>query len=353
MARTRAIRQKIVNELLYEIGKTWFSGDFNVSAFADSHSLSRQSIYRYLSALEFENKVKKPQGKDGYRLVDSNFRFSYQLAGLQEGIVWSKDIAPLLVDMPETAFRSCTYVFCEMLNNAIDHSEGKEVEIFVSLNAFSVSFHIVDDGVGIFGKIASAMNFEDKRHSILELAKGKFTTDPESHSGEGIFFSAKASDIFLIYSDDIVFSSVNFGDVEHDRIHDYKKPRQNGTTVSFVVFRDHSVTTKELFDHYTEEPDHYGFTKTIVPVRMLEYGEHRPVFVSRSQAKRLLARFENFERIELDFSGIDEIGQGFADEVFRVFTNQHPSSHIVAINCNQPVKRMIDHVKEKTQSHTG
>jgi hypothetical protein len=112
------------------------------------------------------------------------------------------------------------------------------------------------------------------------------------------------------------------------------------------MFRDHSVTMQELFSRYTKEPDHYGFTKTIVPVRLLEHGQERPVFVSRSQAKRLLVRFERFEKIELDFSGIDEIGQGFADEVFRVFRIQHPNSQIIAINCNQCIEKMINHVTQ-------
>jgi hypothetical protein len=100
-------------------------------------------------------------------------------------------------------------------------------------------------------------------------------------------------------------------------------------------------------DRYTEYPDGFGFTKTIVPVRLLEYGDATPMFVSRSQAKRLLARFERFERIELDFTGIDEIGQGFADEVFRVFEAMHHNSKIIAINCNERVMKMIKHVSRR------
>lgn len=30
-------------------------------------------------------------------------------------------------------------------------------------------------------------------------------------------------------------------------------------------------------------------------------------------------RFERFRNIELDFKGVDEIGQAFADELFRVY----------------------------------
>ena len=344
MSLSKLHRQEIINTLLYDIGRSRFYRDFSVGEFADAHKLSKQSVYRYLNILEAESKIRKSKGKNNYRLVGSHHQFSYSINNLKEDVVWNIDIKSLLHDMPEVALRNCYYAFSEMLNNAIDHSEGTEVKIAVNINAYSVSFQITDNGVGIFAKIASAMQLEEKRFAILELAKGKFTTDPESHSGEGIFFSSKASDAFGIFSDGLVFSAINFRNEESERLFDHEAARPEGTTVLFIVFRDHSVTTMELFDRYTEEPDHYGFTKTIVPVKLLEYGEAQPVFISRSQAKRLLVRFERFERIQLDFSGIDEIGQGFADEVFRVFRSQHPNSQITAINCNNNVDRMIKHV---------
>ena len=36
--------------------------------------------------------------------------------------------------------------------------------------------------------------------------------------------------------------------------------------------------------------------------------------VARSQAKRLLERFDRFEEVVLDFDGVRQVGQGFADE---------------------------------------
>ena len=347
MALSKLRRKEIMDALLYEIGRNQFIKGFSVNTFADAHGLSKQSIYRYLTTLENDLKIGKPQGKGSYRLLGDHHQFSYSVSNLKEDIVWRRDIDPLLHDLPEIALRTCYYIFSEMLNNAIDHSEGTDVAINVIINAHDISFHIADNGVGIFTKIASAMQLEEKRFAVMELAKGKFTTDPESHSGEGIFFSSKASDVFGILSDGLIFSTINFRDEESERLIDHKYAERNGTTVFFVVFRNHSMTTQELFDRYTEEPDHYGFTKTVVPVKLLEYGEARPVFISRSQAKRLLVRFERFERIELDFSGIDEIGQGFADEVFRVFPSQHPNSRITTINCNSSVERMIKHVSRR------
>ena len=81
-----------------------------------------------------------------------------------------------------------------------------------------------------------------------------------------------------------------------------------------------------------------------MPVNSLEYGDPHPTYVTRSQAKRLVARLERFGSIELDFSDIDEIGQGFADEVFRVFHIKHPNSQIIATKYNQRVGKMINYV---------
>jgi len=61
----------------------------------------------------------------------------------------------------------------------------------------------------------------------------------------------------------------------------------------------------------------FGFSKTHIPVFLAAYGEDN--LISRSQAKRLLVRFERFKEIILDFENVESIGQAFADEIFRVF----------------------------------
>lgn len=350
MALSKMQRQNIIDSLIREIGHDLFTGTFSVDEFSKSHMLSKQSVYRYLTTLEAESKIiKQKNGKNNkYMLFCTGYEFKFPLENLSEDVVWNRNIKPLLLDLPELALKNCNYVFCEMLNNAIDHSEGTEVDILVLIDSFKVVFAITDDGIGIFNKIASALQLEEKRFAILELAKGKFTTEPESHTGEGIFFSAKACDAFAIFSDDLAFTSLSFR--EADQLRDFKlsvnlmRLPKSSTVVCFSLFREHSISLSEVFDQYAQDPEEYGFTKTIVPVKLLEYGDPSPTFISRSQAKRLLVRFERFEIIELDFTGIDEIGQGFADEVFRVFRNRHPNSRIIATNCNSHVKKMINHV---------
>lgn len=62
---------------------------------------------------------------------------------------------------------------------------------------------------------------------------------------------------------------------------------------------------------------------------------------SRSQAKRLLQRVDRFRRVGLDFAGVELIGQGFADKVFRVFANSHPEAALSAVNAVPAVHAMI------------
>ena len=175
----------------------------------------------------------------------------------------------------------------------------------------------------------------DERHSVLELAKGKFTTDPVNHSGEGIFFSSRMFDEFRILSGEVHFSH-QFGKIE-DWIFQPNKAF-SGTVVSMILHNHTSRTTKKVFDKFTSDDD-YGFTKTVIPVKLMQYGDDN--LISRSQAQRLLVRFDRFRVVILDFSEVAMIGQAFADEVFRVFHLKHPNVELVVLHANSEVKRMI------------
>jgi anti-sigma regulatory factor (Ser/Thr protein kinase) len=98
------------------------------------------------------------------------------------------------------------YGVSEMVNNAIDHSEGKKVVAHFWRTPVSVTVRIADDGIGIFQKISNRLHLTDPRQSLLELGKGKFTTDPQRHTGEGVFFTSRAFDRFSLRSSDLLFT---------------------------------------------------------------------------------------------------------------------------------------------------
>ena len=59
-------------------------------------------------------------------------------------------------------------------------------------------------------------------------------------------------------------------------------------------------------------------------------------FISRSEAHRLLTGFDRFRAVVLDFKGVEEIGQGFADETFRVWAAAHPLVKLKPVEMSKP-----------------
>ena len=224
-----------------------------------------------------------------------------------------------------------------MLNNAIDHSSGDSVVVQIIKTAVLTDIMIYDNGEGIFNKIKRELGLLDERQAILELSKGKLTTDPKRHTGEGIFFSSRMMDDYAILSGKTYFSHQNIKDA--DWILERQK-FQNGTGVFMKLKNNTTRETKKIINRYTSDDD-YGFTKTIVPVRLAQYGDES--LVSRSQAKRLLSRIDRFKTVILDFEGIRSIGQAFADEIFRVFTLSNKEINFLHINANKDVEQMIMH----------
>jgi hypothetical protein len=70
--------------------------------------------------------------------------------------------------------------------------------------------------------------------------------------------------------------------------------------------------------------------------------------ISRSQAKKLTRQFGCFQTVTIDFAGIEDIGQAFADEIFRVFANAHPEIKMVPVNMTRSVKAMVKRVQHPT-----
>jgi hypothetical protein len=264
--------------------------------------------------------------------------FHYDRQGLAEDRVWSDDVAPLLRGLSRNVFDIAHYGLTEMVNNVIDHSEGSQVGVLVDRNERRLMLGIRDNGVGIFRKISRALNLPDERLALLELSKGKLTTDPRRHSGEGIFFTSRMFDQFQIFSGELVFDHDEAE--EDDLLYDIDQQQDEaGTTVLMTIATDSKRTDTSVFEAFSSGPDEYAFAKTVVPVRLAKVGNEN--LVSRSQAKRLLLRVDRFRTVVLDFAGVERIGQAFADEIFRVFANEHPEVELIPVNAAPDVQQMI------------
>lgn len=303
----------------------------------EKYPVSRQTVSKYIKGLLEENIIEKSE-KNEYQLkFYVNELKKYKNKDLEEDIIYNEFISEYEKDKKENIRHILNYTFTEMLNNAIEHSEGTEISIHYTENYFNIFVIIKDNGIGIFRKIVRDHNLKNENEAIFELKKGKLTSDAENHSGEGIFFTSKVVDYFLISSFNKTFSSGSneyFYNIEKN-----KEKCIKGTEVVLVLNKNTERTTKEIFDEYTS--DDFVFNKTKITVHLAkDYLGYD--FVSRSLAKRILMNVEKFKIIVLDFENIDNIGQGFADEVFRVFKNKNPDITIVPVNMNEEIEFMIN-----------
>ena len=303
----------------------------NIAALASQRfEISLPAVYKHIDRLASEDLLVKKAGR--YVLQTKQHKYIYKNSKtLHEDSVWEKDIKKHFAAVPANIWQIWTYGFLEIFNNAIEHSGGEKISIVISENRIYSSMSISDDGIGIFKNIKAKFKLIDEKDALLELSKGKRTTDRTRHSGQGIFFTSKVFDEFLIISDGITFNS---SPAENKA----KMGRQKSSTFVYMRLANNSrKKLKDVFNRFsTEIPG--DFDKTLVPIRLANSDD----LVSRSQARRILSGLELFKEIVLDFKGIAYIGQAFADEVFRVFKNMNPNITIIAQSANKEVQYMIN-----------
>src|SRR5436190_7338605 len=168
--------------------------------------------------------------------------------GLEEDQVWYATVLPLLEGLCENDIDIWQYCVTEMVNNAIDHSAGSTLTVVVRRRPSNTRIHVLDNGIGIFRKIKVAFNLGDETQAILELAKGKLTTDPDRHSGQGIFFTSRMLDDFSILSRGAYFSHA--ATRRDDWILD-NDDTDSSTMVTMALENNSDRTIKGVFDQYS------------------------------------------------------------------------------------------------------
>jgi STAS-like domain of unknown function (DUF4325) len=313
---------------------------------AREFSLTRTTIARYVTRLVNEGLITAKGNTRGrlYALRELHTQtYTIDRNGFwNEDTVWREVISPLMRDVRSNVVDLFQYGFTEMLNNVLDHSHSPRAHVNFYRTYTTIRIAVLDDGIGIFNKIQADFNLEDARTALLELSKGKLTSDKKRHSGEGIYFTSRMFDHFSILSGHLYYARTR-RDADDWMIETLdEKSNQSGTFITMTVRANADWTTRNVFDLH--QGDDVSFRKTHVPVSLGRYpGEQ---MVSRSQAKRILSRFTDFAEVILDFKGVAEIGQPFADEIFRVFRNDHPEIPIYAVNTNPSIDKVIQHVKK-------
>ena len=271
---------------------------------------------------------------------------------LEEDRIFDADIFPLIKELPNNVVKIWEYAFCEIMTNAIEHAKADFIWVLVKENILYTNIFIGDNGIGIFENIREyVLNTTqtaitlDEAMSILFV--GKMTTNKETHSGEGIFFSSRSLDRFYIYSSNKIFAHEAYdknmsADIRTMKDSESKEAieNENGTWVGMELWNQSKRQLKEVFDMFSS--DEKGFYKTQISIKSAIPSAFP---VSRSQARRLCSGFDKFEEVELDFSGVDDVGRAFVHEIFCVFLGKHPEISIRIKNANSTVESVIHSVK--------
>jgi anti-sigma regulatory factor (Ser/Thr protein kinase) len=263
---------------------------------------------------------------------------TYALQSLDEALPWSRDFAPLFALSPTVA-RNAQHAFTELLNNAIDHSSGTCVTVSVRQTPAHIQLLVSDDGCGLFARIGESFAIHDPAQAMLELSKGKLSSQPERHTGRGLFFTARLADILDLHANASAFQHRAW------QRHQWQPTRPatlRGTSVFVAIALDSTLTLDEVMRDHSLDGIGYGFERTVVPLQMLT-SKHSGL-ESRAQARQVAARLAQFRRAELDFDGIAEIGHSFADELFRVFAREHPGVELVPLHASVRVAALLKSV---------
>jgi predicted transcriptional regulator len=332
--RTKKIRKQIIRDVLHHPNDI-------AQHISDIFNISRQAVNKHIKALEKEGRIitTGTTRNKVYQLgpVRDNSLFMRITPTLSEHQVYMSNFSWVTDGVPKNVSDIIFYGFTEIYNNAIDHSDGEFIYAAVHRDEKVVRIAIHDDGEGIFRRIKRLKELSDERQSIVELSKGKLTTDPDNHSGQGIFFTSRMFDAFYINSHE--FSYGHRCDIDMDIMFDDQKKKE-GTWVLMDIAIDSDRIDKDVFAEFTDNDDDcFAFNKTIIPVSLAKFGNEN--LVSRSQAKRLLTRIENFKSVIFDFTDVEYVGQAFTDEIFRVYARRNPDIHVDYIKANPEVEAWI------------
>jgi anti-sigma regulatory factor (Ser/Thr protein kinase) len=322
-------------------------GEVRSSDIIKTTGFSRAYINRFLQQLREEGRIilvgkannaryipatKRAAGLAMRRLWQANRIL--QNKGLDEDTVLAdiKSSTGIFIGMPKNITDIFSYALLEMLNNAIEHSMSKDIKVIVKRKHECMRFDVIDKGVGIFNNIMQKKNLPNEMSAIQDLLKGKQTTAPKNHSGEGIFFTSKLADVLTIKSSykQLIFNNL----LEDVFIRDINST--SGTKVAFTINTHSKRLIEDVFRKYTD--DSFEFSKTKVIIRLYKMDKE---YISRSQARRVLSGLDKFKTITMDFKGVNTIGQGFADEVFRVWKLRYPDMKIIPVNMNENIEFMV------------
>ncbi len=306
----------------------------------EAFDLARSTVYNYINRLQDAGELERVGGSMPYRIVYKTHRVTVDTSKEHsEDRIYRREIEPLFSGLPENLRKIWRYAVTAMMNNAFEHSGASVVVCVVSQSRLSTIVGVLDNGVGIFRKIqaderARTGELISPDEAAAKLYAGGYTDDSERHAGQGIFFTSRLMDHFVIRSD---LQSFSLDDESKE-----SEERFRGTAVQMALQNDSGKELSALFDRFIDAQR--GFVRTEIPVARFFEGSFP---VSRSEARRLFESFGHFEEVELNFTDVDEIGPDFAHELFLVLARENPQLRLLPTHTDAKVGAAIARVRDE------
>ncbi len=313
--------------------------------------VARTTIFRHLQWLLNEKEIIKignTSSAQYFLKASLNRKFSVNIfPELSEAQIWIDYLEDTFCLLPKYAYEIFRYAFSRTFNNVMEHSKATEVEIQTLWEKDELTLKIQDNGIGIFDCMQKSLSLSNERECVIRLATEKVTTSPEKHGGQGLFFTSRAVDQFMLRSGNIHFYRNNRQD---DWTLETHQVQLTGTTVSLSLAYNTRRRITEIFKKYSTLVDDSDprFDKIHILVELCS----KEILnrCNRQNAKKLLQGVHKYRHVLVDFKNVNSVTQGFVDEVFRLFQARYPQIEIKYTNANDDVKFMIEHTLHQKTS---
>jgi anti-sigma regulatory factor (Ser/Thr protein kinase) len=310
---------------------------FQLTPIQGQHMIERLIDAQWLTSIE-ENDMLHYQPGLLRQMVET-----YELKDLFEDAAWAEDFGPYFA-IPANVQRIINHAFCELVNNAIDHSQGHYVTVSLRQTASHIQLLVSDDGIGLFEKIRQHFSIRDPQQALFELSKGKMTSQPQRHCGHGLFFITRLADVLDLQANGKAFQRCTWEGAKWIKSRAVGNP---GSSIYASFALDFAQTLDQVLQQFSLDQQSYLFERTIVQVPLL-MGDSWGL-ESRSQARRVVERLQEFKQAEIDFSGVDSIGHSFADELMRVQANENPDAQWTPVHASSNVEKMLNSIRVLAQ----
>ncbi len=316
-------------------------GAINCTEISEQTGYTRQTVHRYLRSMVDAGELAVSGRARATRYFLPKFPpglLQINLGEFDTDEIWATAEPKLLPSSASPAARGLArFCFGELLSNASTHSAGASATLHCQSLPDLIRFELADTGLGLFTRVREKLKLASDLDALVELSKSPLTTMPATHFGRGLFVVAAACQRFHIVANGLRWTQDNIrGDQLLSQIE-----RVPGTRVGCEIDPASEAEAQQLLRERAASSSPLSATGRVALLVLNQQGTGN--FVSRAEAQSLMRGMEQLREVRLDFTGVEGVGSGFAEEIFAVWAAAHPKVRIRVLNANPVVQRVIDH----------